>query len=275
MSGAATQQSDTAQPETQPSETQPSDVNGLLVSYLLRLGDDALILGQRMTGWYALAPRFEDDVALLNIALDYVGHARVLLTMAGNREGQGRDEDALAFLRPEGQFANAQIMELPNGDFGRTIARLVAVATWHVALYEACADSSDDDLSAFATKASVECRYHVEYAFVWLERLARGTPESARRIQDGIDYVWPFVGELFVGDDVVGPLTAAGLAPDPGVLQRRWRDTVEPVLRRHGLSCPPLTVRSAPGRAGRHLESFTPLIAEMQHLHRAHAGASW
>lgn len=255
--------------------TRGPDIGSLLPTYLLRLGDDALILSQRMSQWYARAPRLEDDIALLNMALDYLGHARALLTMAGEREGRGRDEDSLAFLRPESDFVNAQLMELPNGDFGRTIARLTAVAIWHLALYEGLAQSADEALSAFAQKAVIECRYHAEYANLWLQRLAGGTSESARRMQAGIDYVWPFAGELFCADDTVAGLAEAGVVPDPAGLERRWLSAVTPLLRGHGLSCPAVSAGPAPGRSGRHLESFTPLIAEMQHLHRAHPGATW
>ncbi|MFI5798687.1 1,2-phenylacetyl-CoA epoxidase subunit PaaC [Streptomyces sp. NPDC051677] len=243
--------------------------------YLLRLGDDALILGQRLSEWYALAPRLEDDIALLNIALDYVGHARVLLALAGEVEGAGRDEDDLAFLRVQEEFVNSQLAELPNGDFGQTIARLALVSVWHVVLYDACRESSDPGLSSFAAKAAVECRFHVEYVFSWLERLAHGTDESARRLQAGIDVVWPFAGELFVPDALVDGLCDSGHAPDPRTLEQQWRSVLEPRLASLGLTTPHTWMRATSGRDGLHLEPFTPMLAEMQHLHRAYPGASW
>ena len=246
-----------------------------LAEYLLRLGDDSLFLSQRLIEWYALAPRLEDDIALLNVALDYLGHARVLLSLAGEREGTGRDEDDLAYLRVQEEFVNSQLAELPNGDFGQTIARLAAVSVWHVALYGACRASADAGLAAFAAKAAVECRYHVQYAFTWLERLALGTEESARRAQAGIDVVWPFVAELFVADDLVVGLRQSGHAPDPRALERQWRATLEPRLASLGLTSPPSWRPTAPGRDGLHLESFAPMLAEMQYVHRAYPGASW
>jgi ring-1,2-phenylacetyl-CoA epoxidase subunit PaaC len=246
-----------------------------MTTYLLRLGDDALILGQRLSEWYALAPRLEDDIALLNIALDYVGHARALLTMAGQREGAGRTEDDLAYLRSDSQFTNARLMELPNGDFGRTIVRTALVSLWHTILFDELASSADSELAGFASKAAVECRFHTQYATVWLERLALGTEESAKRVSEGITYVWPSVGELFMADDVTLSLVEAGIVPAPQILEERWLAAVQALFGKVGVEMRPLERKELQGREGRHLEAFVPLVAEMQHLHRSHPGASW
>jgi ring-1,2-phenylacetyl-CoA epoxidase subunit PaaC len=252
-------------------ETVDQDVAGLL----LRLGDDALILAQRLSEWYAMAPRLEDDIALLNIALDYVGHARALLTMAGEREGRGRYEDELAFLRADGEFTNARLMELPNGDFGRTIVRIAVVSLWHVTLFAELENSIDREIAAFASKAVVECRFHVQYATLWLDRLLHGTEESARRIKEGFDYVWPYVGELFADDDLTRRLAAAGVVPSAAVLEAAWLRAARAVFTELGVELRSLERKELQGREGRHLEAFVPLIAEMQHVHRSHPGATW
>lgn len=242
-------------------------------TYALRLGDDCLVLGQRLSEWAARAPELEEDVALLNIALDLLGSARTLLTYAGS--GSGRDEDQLAFLRDEREFSNALIVELDNGDFGRTMARQLLVAAYQLPLWEALVGSTDETLSGVAGKAVKEVAYHLDHASSWVIRLGDGTEESHTRVQAGLDQVWPYAFELFESDQLVQTLVAQGIAADPRAFEPVWRDAVESVLKEATLSVPETDWRPTGGRAGKHTESFGYLLAEMQHLHRSHPGATW
>lgn len=247
-----------------------------LNSYLLRHADDSLVHGQRLCEWVARAPRIEDDVALLNIALDHIGHARTLLTTVGEREGRGRSEDDLAFGRSEMEFSNARVFELPNGDFGQTVAKLVCLAMWEIELFGAWAASDHAVLAEFGSGAERECRYHLKYATTWATRLAGGTQESADRLDRGFAAVWPHLGELLVTDTLVTDLTDAGVIPDHAGVGAAWTARLYAELADLGLARPELTAPAGPqGRQGNHLESFTSLLAEMQYLHRAHPGAAW
>jgi ring-1,2-phenylacetyl-CoA epoxidase subunit PaaC len=246
-----------------------------VATYALGLGDDVLVLAQRLSEWTARAPQLEDDVALLNIALDLVGQARNLLTLAGGREDPVRTEDDLAFWRDETEFRNAHIMELDGGDFGRTIARQFLVSAWHVPLWDALRSSTDPELAAIADKAVKEARYHVTYARHWLVRLGDGTPESRRRVQAGLEDVWPYAGELFELDPLTERLVAVGVAPDPALVEPVWREAVEAALAEATLVVPPTVRLPTGGRRGVHTSAFGPLLAQMQHLHRSHPGASW
>jgi ring-1,2-phenylacetyl-CoA epoxidase subunit PaaC len=244
-------------------------------TYCLRLGDDALILAQRLCEWAARSPQLEEDVALLNLALDLLGQARSLLTLAGEREGAGRDEDDLAFLRDETDFLNAQVMELDNGDFGRTMARQLLVSAYALPLWQALTDASDPDLAGIAGKAVKEVAYHLDHARSWVVRLGDGTEESHRRMQTGLDEVWPYAFELFEVDPLLERLIERGVAADPAALQPVWQATVEDVLAEATLAVPETTWRPTGGRRGTHTEAFGYLLAELQHLHRSHPGVSW
>jgi ring-1,2-phenylacetyl-CoA epoxidase subunit PaaC len=246
-----------------------------VATYCLRLGDDALVLAQRLCEWSARSPQLEEDVALLNLALDLLGQSRSLLTLAGEREGQGRDEDDLAFLRDEPDFLSAQIMELDNGDFGRTMARQLLVSAYAVPLWQALTTSTDADLAAIAGKAVKEVAYHLDHARSWVVRLGDGTPESHRRVQAGLDEVWPRAFELFAVDELLARLVQRGVAADPAALQPVWQETVEEVLEEATLTVPETTWRPTGGRHGRHTEAFGYLLAELQHLHRSHPGVTW
>ena len=246
-----------------------------VAAYALRLGDDALVLGQRLCEWAARAPSIEEDVALLNLALDQLGVARGLLSRAGELEGRGRDEDALAYLREEPDFTNALLMELPIGDFGQTMARQLLVSAWQVPLWTALAASTDDGIAGVAGKAVKEARYALEHARLWVVRLGDGTEESHRRVQAGLEEVWPYTAELFERDALTGRLVARGVAVDPPSLEPAWRVTVEDVLAEATLTVPTTTWRPTGGRRGRHTSSFGFLLAELQHLHRSHPGATW
>lgn len=244
-------------------------------TYALRLGDDCLILAQRLGEWSASAPELEEDVALTNIALDLLGQARSLLTYAGSLEGRGRDEDALAFLREEREFVNCQLVEQANGDFAQTIARQLLFSTYQVALWEAMAGSLDPTLAAIASRAVKEASYHRDHAAQWTLRLGDGTAESNVRMQRGLDAMWPYAGELFEEDELVRDLSARGVAPSPSSLRPSWDEFVASLLREATLERPQDGWSPNGGRTGLHTEAFGYLLAEMQHLHRSHPGARW
>ena len=253
------------------SSVDPAD----LVRYVLRLGDDALVAAQRMGEWIAAAPQLEEDVALGNIALDLLGQARSLLTYAGEVEGDGRDEDDLAYLRDERDFVNAQIFEIPNGDFGFTIARLLMTSAYQVELYSRLTASRDATVAAVAAKAVKEVDYHRDHATKWTLRLGDGTEESHRRMQQGLDDLWPYVAELFESDDLVARLAEGGVAADPADLEDDTIGYVDHVLADATLHRPETTVHHGGGRRGVHTEQMGYLLAEMQYLHRSHPGATW
>lgn len=241
--------------------------------YALRLGDDALVLAQRLSEWASRAPELEEDVALTNIALDLLGEARTLLGYAGSFNA--RSEDDLAYLRDERGFLNCQLVELPNGDFAVTIARQLCFSTYQLLLYDALRDSADDTLAGIAAKAVKEVAYHHDHAVQWTLRLGDGTSESHARMRAGLERVWPFVDELFETDPLLRRLAAAGVAVDPSTIRPSWQSTVDDVVRRATLDPPEIQSRMTGGRRGIHTEAFGYLLAEMQHLHRAHPGATW
>jgi ring-1,2-phenylacetyl-CoA epoxidase subunit PaaC len=246
-----------------------------LVVYTLRLGDDALVLAQRLSEWVARAPEIEEDIALANIGLDLLGQARALLSYAGEVEGAGRDEDDLAYLRAEHEFGNCLLVEQPNGDFAETIARQLFFTAYQLRLYQGLAASADPTLAAIAAKAVKEVTYHREHAVSWSLRLGDGTDESHRRMQRSIDKFWPYAGELFEADPVTDRLAAAGIAVDPAALEAGWRADVTAVLDQSTVDCPRSPWHPGGGRAGRHSEHLGHLLAEMQYLHRLHPGATW
>lgn len=244
-----------------------------LVEYALWLGDDALVYAQRLAEWVTRAPQLEEDVALANIGLDQLGQARALLTYAGAVEGAGRDEDALAYRRDERDFRNTLLVEQPNGDFAVSMARLLAFSTYQFELYTRLAGSADETLAAIAAKAVKEVTYHRDHATQWVLRLGDGTAQSHQRMQAGLDTVWPFVDELFDGGGLVGRLDA--VAVDPAVLREPWSAHVGRVLAQATLELPEAGPPRTGGRYGLHSEVMGYLLAEMQHLHRSHPGASW
>jgi ring-1,2-phenylacetyl-CoA epoxidase subunit PaaC len=246
-----------------------------LFTYALRLGDDALILAQRLSEWASRAPEIEEDIALTNIALDLLGQARLLFDYAGSVEGKGRTEDDLAYLRTEREFFNVHLVEQENGDFAHTIARQLFFSTYQLALYEELINSTDELLAGVAAKGVKEAAYHCDHAQQWTSRLGDGTEESHRRMQAAVDRLWPYTPELFETDDVVRELAGQGTAVDPATLEGRWNDAIREVLGSAGLQVPTLVWASRGGRRGIHTECFGYLLAEMQYLHRMHPGASW
>lgn len=247
-----------------------------VAEYALRLGDDALVLAQHLGHWISRAPELEEDVALGNIALDLIGHARSLLHYAGT--ATGRSEDDLAYFRDEPDFRNAWLFEQPNGDFAHTIARGLVASTYLVELYAALMDSTDPTLAAIAAKSAKEVDYHRDHAVQWTLRLAGGTDESRRRMIVAIEDTWPYVEELFRDDELVERLAADGVAVLPSMLRDGFDAVIADVLAETGLELPTgrmAFVAAGGGRQGEHTEHLGPLLAEMQVLARAHPGASW
>jgi ring-1,2-phenylacetyl-CoA epoxidase subunit PaaC len=246
-----------------------------LLRYVLRLGDTCLILGQRLGEWVGHAPALEEDLGLANLALDMIGQARLLLAYAGEVEGRGRDEDALAFLRDAPQFLNLTLAEQPNGDFAHTMVRQFLLDTWQVWIYEGLSASADARLAAIAAKACKESRYHYRFSSGWLVRLGDGTDESHRRAQDALNSLWRFTEELFAADAVDERMAVAGVAPHLAQLQPRWSANVDEVLREATLQRPASIRYPWHGKCGVHTEYFGHMLAEMQQLQRTYPGAQW
>ena len=239
--------------------------------YALRLGDDALILAQRLGAWIAHAPELEEDVALANIALDQIGHARSFLSYAAL--AWDKTEDDLAYFRGEREFASAHLFEQPNGDFARTIARQLVASHYQYELYRRLTASADETLAAIAAKAVKEVDYHRDHSVQWTLRLGIGTDESHRRMVAALAVTWPYVDELFRDDPLIDQL--AGTAVRPSELRDDFDRIVGAVLNEAGLEIPAGFVARGGGRHGAHSEYLGPLLAEMQVLAREHPGASW
>jgi ring-1,2-phenylacetyl-CoA epoxidase subunit PaaC len=246
-----------------------------LVQYTLRLADNALVLGHRLSQWCGHAPTLEEDIALANMALDLIGQARLLYAYAAEVEGEGRDEDQLAYLRDAGQYRNLLLTEQPNGDFAFTIARQSLYSAFAVPFWRALAGSRDETLAAIAAKAEKETAYHLRHCAEWLIRLGDGTAESHTRAQDALDELWPYTGELFEADAVERGLIERGVAVDPQALRAEWDETVETVLAEAMLRRPADGWMQSGGRSGRHSEHLGHLLAELQFLQRAYPGAKW
>jgi len=246
-----------------------------LVEFLLRHGDDRLVLGHRLAEWCGHGPALEEDIALANIALDVTGQANLLLALAGRTEGMGRDQDALAYFRDERDFRNAQLVELPKGDFGFTIVRQFLFDAYDVPFLEALQGSAHEELAGIAAKAYKEARYHLRHSAEWVVMLGDGTAESHERTQRALDELWRFTHELFEVDAVDRALIAAGIAPDVSALAPAWRARVAQVVERATLTLPGDGFRARGGRRGLHTEHLGIMLAEMQIVARSHPGASW
>lgn len=242
-----------------------------VAEYALWLGDDALVLAQRLGWWISRAPELEEDVALANIALDLLGHARSLLRYAGTADG--RTEDDLAYRRDEGEFRSAHLFEQPNGDFAHTIVRQFAASHYLYELYERLRASADPVLAGVAAKAVKEVDYHRDHADRWLPRLALGTEESRRRTLVALEDLWPSVDELFRDEPLIDRLE--GVAVRPSSLREPFDASIGPILAEAELDLPAAFTSSGGGRRGRHSEHLGPLLAELQVLARQHPGASW
>lgn len=255
----------------------PAPAPNALFEYLLRLGDDRLVLGHRLSEWCGHGPILEEDIALANVSLDLLGQATMLLRLAGAVEGQGRDEDALAYFREAVEFRNCQLVELPTGDFAFTIARQFLFDVYAVVLLDALSASSHAELAAIAAKSLKEGKYHVRHSGEWMLKLGDGTEESHRRVQRALDDLWRFTGELFAADAIDATMQEAGIGPDLAALRAPWEALVRGVLDRATLTLPLQTsmIPMRGGRAGAHTESLGHMLAEMQIVARSHPGAAW
>jgi ring-1,2-phenylacetyl-CoA epoxidase subunit PaaC len=244
-----------------------------LLRQLLCRADDALVLGHRTSEWTGRAPLLEEELALANIALDLIGQARALYAEAGALSGH--TEDHLAYLRDAPQWRNALIMELPNGDFAFSIARLVLVSVFAHVFWGAAARSEHSGLAAVAAKAEKETAYHVRHASDWLIRLGDGTDESHRLSQEAIDLLWPYTGELFATEEDDAAMVADGVIPNVAGLRAAWNAAVQDTLTGATLERPADGWMHSGGRSGRHTEHLGYLLAELQFLQRAYPGAAW
>jgi ring-1,2-phenylacetyl-CoA epoxidase subunit PaaC len=246
-----------------------------LFEYARRLGDDSLILGQRLSEWCGHAPMLEIDLSLANIGLDLIGQATHFLNLAGEAEGAGRDADALAFRRDVLDFSNCLLVEQPNGDFAQTIARQFLFSNWQELLLRELTRSRNETIAAIAAKAVKEVAYHAHFADEWMVRLGAGTDESRDRVAAGLDWMWRFVDELFDVDAAIAPLIAAGIGADVRALRPEWDARVAKTLANATLDLPKPRRATLGGRAGRHSEHLGHLLSEMQFLQRAYPGAAW
>jgi len=246
-----------------------------LFNYVLRLGDDSLILGQRLSEWCGHAPALEIDLSLANVALDLVGQATSFLSYAGEIEGAGRDADRLAFHRDALDYQNCLLVEQPNGDFARTMARQFLFSTWQLSLLQGLSASSDAQLAAISAKAAKEVAYHAELASDWMVRLGDGTEESHNRLQEGLAWVWRFVDELFQMDAVDEAMVAAGIGVDKAALRPGFDAAVAATLKAATLPDPAPHRAIVGGRKGHHSEHLGHLLSEMQFLQRAYPDSRW
>jgi ring-1,2-phenylacetyl-CoA epoxidase subunit PaaC len=245
------------------------------LAFLLRLADDHLILGHRLSEWCGHAPMLEEDLALPNMALDLIGQARALYDHAGTVEGKGRGEDDFAYLRRERDYLNCLLVERENGDFAATMLRQLVFAAFMQPFWQAMTASSDPDLAAIAGKAVKEVAYHFRHAGEWVIRLGDGTEESARRLRAAAEELAPYVDELFRGDRVTAEMTAAGIAPEPAAMRAAFDATLAGIFAEAGLAAPQAPFPILGGRQGRHSEAMGHLLAELQYMQLRYPGAVW
>jgi ring-1,2-phenylacetyl-CoA epoxidase subunit PaaC len=246
-----------------------------LGTYALRLADTALVLGHRLSEWSGRAPTLEEDIALSNLGLDLIGQARMLYDLAGTVEGKGRSEDDLAYLRDDREYLNLLLVEQPNGDFARTMARHLIFSAFTAPFTAALKSSTNETLAAIGAKAEKEMAYHLRHAAEWMIRLGDGTEESRELAQAGLDAMMPYVDEMFETDGVDVALIADGTAPDPATLRSAFDATLAHVLAEATLTAKPVRHGLKGGRNGMHSEHLGQMLAVMQSLHRAHPGAVW
>jgi ring-1,2-phenylacetyl-CoA epoxidase subunit PaaC len=243
---------------------------------LLRLGDSALVLAQRLCEWVGKGPALEEDMALSNVGLDLLGQARLWLGYAAELQGQGRDEDQLAFLRDAGDFHNLLLVERPNGNYADTMVRQFFFDTAHQLMLQGLAGSADPRIADIAAKALKEVHYHLRRSGDLIVRLGDGTEESHRKTQAAVDELWMYTGEMFTADAVDDAMAAQGWMPSPATLRGPWLEHVGQVLAEGTLKMPPADAwMQSGGKQGRHTEALGFLLAEMQFLQRTYPGARW
>lgn len=250
--------------------------NQALLEFVLRQGDNNLILGHRLSEWCSRGPFMEEDIALTNIALDHLGAARILLTYAGEVEGKGRTEDDFAYLRTHEQFTNALLVEQPNGDFADTQARQLFYSHFAFLFYSELKNSKNETLAAWAAKTIKETTYHLRHCSEWVIRLGDGTEESKRRMQKAIDNLWTYTGDLFATTPNDALLVKEGIIPDVSALKTKWYEAVKSVVDQATLTMPDANAFMQSGsRTGRHTEHLSYIVAEMQAVTRVYPGAKW
>lgn len=250
-------------------------MNNNLFEYLLRLGDDSLIIGHRLSEWCGHGPILEEDIAMTNIALDFIGQANSILEYAGKVEGKGRDADDLAFLRYEREYRNALLVEQSNEDFAVTMMRQFLFDAFRKPLYEALQNSSDEQIAAIAGKSLKETKYHLKHSSEWVIRLGDGTEESHNRAQYALDTLWRYTEELFFENEVDTALQAGNIVPSLIPIKAEWEKTVKEVLEEATLEIPKNGWVQKGGRTGLHSENLGYILAELQYMQRAYPGMKW
>ncbi|MEM9495225.1 MAG: 1,2-phenylacetyl-CoA epoxidase subunit PaaC [Pseudomonadota bacterium] len=246
-----------------------------IIEFALRMGDNTLVLGQRVCAWCGHAPVLEEDIAFANIALDLIGQTRMWLGLAGELEGKGRTADDLAYWRNDGAFRNCLLTEQPNGDFGHTLMRQYLFDAWHYPMLTALTQSSDPRIAEIAAKSVKEVAYHLDRSRDLVIRLGDGTPVSHDRMQTALDALWRFSGELTTADEIDDVLAASGVAPALADIEAQYREETAGVFRAATLTVLDDAMMQTGGKTGFHSEALGPLLAEMQFLHRSHPGATW
>jgi ring-1,2-phenylacetyl-CoA epoxidase subunit PaaC len=245
------------------------------VKYLLHLADSPLILGQRLGEWCGHGPVLEQDIALTNISLDLIGQARLLYQYIASLPGQSTDEDTLAMLRYEHEYYNPLLVELPNKDFGYTIARQFLYDAFNVIQYELLSEHHDASLQSIAVKTLKEIRYHYRYSSEWMLRLGDGTETSNQILQEAVDDIWKYTGELFMMSSYEKELLAGHDALDLGRIEPAWRSKVDSIFRQAGINMPPQQPFISGGKEGRHTEHMGYILAELQYMQRAYPQMKW
>ncbi len=251
------------------------EVDKAVVEFLLRMGDNTLVLGHRISEWCGHSPVLEEDIALANQALDLIGQTQLWLGLAGALENKGRSADQLAFLRDAWDFRNVLLVEKDNGDFGNTMMRQFLFDAWHIEMLKALLKSSNSQIAEIAAKAVKEVAYHLEKSADIVIRLGDGTELSHQRMQHALDNLWSYTGELFVDDDYDEIVNSVGIAPLPSSLKHKWDQTINSVLRDATLALPQTSYVHKGGKKGRHTEFLGHMLAEMQFLQRAYPGSTW
>ncbi len=244
-------------------------------AYATRLGDNALVLGQRLIELVAASPELEEELANANFSLDYIGQARMFYTCAGECEGAGRTEDDFAFLRPEHEYGNLLLVEQPNGHFGNSTVRAVLFESWYVLLLDALTRCDDERIAEIAARAIKEVRYHVRHSSQWLVRLGDGTEESHARTQASLDDLWRYTGEMFSADALDTAMLDNLNGPDLAAIEAQWHENVAAIVAEATLELPGDQCMASGGKQGRHTEHFGYLLTEMQYLKRTYPGAEW
>jgi ring-1,2-phenylacetyl-CoA epoxidase subunit PaaC len=250
-------------------------MNQAHVDFVLRIADDSLILGHRLSEWCGHGPVLEEDIAMTNIALDLIGQATSLLNHAASLQGEGKTGDDLAFLRFDREYRNLLLVEQPNGDFGMTMMRQFLFDAYRTILFERLQSSSDEMIAAIAEKSLKETKYHLKHSSEWVIRLGDGTEESHARIQESLNTLWRYANELFYTDAVDDEMRNAGILPDLSDLRQQWENTVNHVFQEATLTIPSNNWKQEGGRKGMHSEHLGYILAEMQYMQRAYPNMEW